>query len=125
MGQAIVKAARDRDLYLIWSSEIDNAIWVGLRDGLIEHLRATERQEPGRTAEERVARADRRGTSMLDCDWYGWDHEALTVGEGSPPDGWYHIRRDRLVEYAGALLADDEAAAVALLECWQRHDEPD
>lgn len=31
MGRAIVKAAPDRDLYLIWSTVVDNAIWVGTR----------------------------------------------------------------------------------------------
>jgi hypothetical protein len=127
VGQAIVKAAKDRDLYLIWSSVVDNAIWVGNRAELLEHLQREYRREhpdstpnPGKAPEDRVARADRTGSSMIDPECYRWDDEALTVMEGSPPDGWYHIRRERLAEYAEALLRDDEAAAVALLECWQR-----
>lgn len=132
MGQAIVKAAHDRDLYLIWSSIVDAPVWVGNRAELLEYLWHEYRMahpdstpNPGKAPEDRVARADRTGSSMISPAVYGWDDEALMVGEGSPSDGWYHIRRDRLVAYAEALLADDEAAAVALLECWRRHDEPD
>lgn len=120
MGQCILKAAPDRDLYLIWSTVVDNAIWVGDRTALVEHLR----EEYGRSSnfETRIARADRRGSSMLDYGFGRWDDEYLAVGEGSPMDGWYHLRRDRLVAYAEALLAGDDAAAVALLECYERID---
>src|SRR2546421_449164 len=111
VGQAVVKAAKDRDLYLIWSSIVDNAIWVGTRAELLDYLWREHRMahpdctpNAGSAPEDRVARADRTGSSMIAPAVYGWDDEALTVMEGSPPDGWYQIRRDRLVEYAEALL---------------------
>lgn len=130
MGQAIVKAAKDRDLYLIWSSVVDAPVWVGDRAELLEHLWDEYRREhpnstpnPGYGPEDRIARADRTGTSMIDPPVYGWDDDAIIVMEGSPDDGWYHIRRDRLADYAEALLRDDDAAATALLECFERFDE--
>jgi hypothetical protein len=118
-----VKCAPDGDLYLIWSSEIDNAIVAGDREGIIAYLLANEPQTSGLTAEERIARADERGTSMKDCDWYGWDDEYFQVMEHAPPwpdgpPGYWSIRRDRLAAYAEALLAEDEAAGWALME-WQ------
>jgi hypothetical protein len=123
VGEAVVKCAPDQDLYLIWSSQIDNAIVAGDREGIIEHLLANEPQTPGHTAEERLARADEHGTSMLDCRWYGWNDEYFRVMEHAPPRpagpaGDWHIRRDRLADYAEALLAEDEAAGWALME-WQ------
>jgi len=68
------------------------------------------------------AEADENGSSDRAMAFGWWDDEALLVMAGSPSDGWYHIRRERLVEYAEALLRKDDQAAVALLECWQRHD---
>jgi hypothetical protein len=122
VGEAIVKAAKGRDLYLIWSSVVENAIWVGDRTGLLEHLHGDgQPQYPGiPSAEDRIVRADETGSSAVAPPAYGWDDKYLRVMEGSPSDGWYHIRRDRLPAYAEALLRGDDAAAVALLECWQR-----
>lgn len=118
MGKCILKAAPDRDLYLIWSTVVDNAIWVGDRAELVEHLR--EDHGDSYYNEKRIDRADQFGSSMLDYGFGRWADEHLPVGEGSPDDGWYHLRRDRLAAYAEALLADDEASAVALLECFHR-----
>jgi hypothetical protein len=127
MGQAIVKCAPDRDLYLIWSSVVDCAVWVGDRAGLHKHLwHEYERQhpesipKPGSSPDDRIARADRSGTSMIDPPVYGWDDDALLVMEAAPREGhengYYEIRRDRLAAYAETLLTSDEAAGWALLD---------
>lgn len=64
-----------------------------------------------------MARADRLGTSARGpAGMYGWDDDAFQVGEASPHDGrWWELPRTNLVAYARALLAEDEAAAHALL----------
>jgi hypothetical protein len=123
MGRFVVKADRDRDLYLIWSTVVDAPIWVGDRAELVKELWAEYRREhphstpnAGHGPDARIRRADETGTSALDCDWYGWDDETFMVMAGAPDDGWYHLRRDRLADYAEALLRDDEAGARALLE---------
>lgn len=129
MGLAIVKCARNRELYLIWDSSVDNAAWVfENREELLDHLneeydQAALNGEVGDRANNpyvRVARADTTGTSMINPIEYHWDDGPLRVMEGAPehldgPDGDWFIGRDRLVEYAEALLAADtpEAEAVA------------
>lgn len=132
MGRFVIKAAKDRDLYLYWSTVVDAPIWVGDRAELADYLQGEYRADhphsipsPGHSPADRIARADRTGTSALDIATGAWDDETLIVMAGSPDDGWYHIRRDRLSDYAERLLADDEAGAQALLECFKRHDEPD
>lgn len=129
MGRAIVKCARNRELYLIWDSSVDNAAWVfENREELLDHLneeydQAAMNGKVGDRANNpyvRVARADSTGTSMIDPIEYDWDDEKLRVMEGAPPsldgpDGDWWIRRDRLVAYAEAILAadTDEEMAVA------------
>lgn len=115
MGQAVVKAARDRDLYLVWSSIVDAPVAVGNRAEMVEYVRQEWRLELER-AEAALVRADENGSSDRAIRFGHWDDDTLPVREGSPDDGWYHVRRDRLVAYAEALLRDDEAAATALLE---------
>lgn len=124
MGQVVVRAARDRDLYLVWSSVVDAPVAVGKRDWMVRYAKKEWRLRPA-DAEAALARADRDGSSDRAIRFGWWDDEFLPVVEGSPPDGWYHIRRDRLVSFAEALLREDEQDATALLECWQRFDDPD
>lgn len=123
MGQAIVKAAPDRDLYLVWSSVVDAPVWVGDRETALTELRNEPRWAPH--VDEAMDRADRLGSSDRAVKFGWWDDEYLPVMEGSPRDGWYHLPRSRLVEFAEALLREDEAGAQALLVCWHRNGDPD
>jgi hypothetical protein len=123
VAQTIVRAARDSDLYIVWSSIVDAPVAVGHRAEMVAYAANEWRLDPD-AAEAAVVRADTNGSSDRVMRFGWWDDEHLLVMEGSPTDGWYHISRDRLVEYAEALLRDDDQAAVALLKCWQRHDEP-
>lgn len=126
MGRMIVKAERDRDLYLIWSSVVDAPICIGTRQELLDYYREKEGGDGVRRAERAFVQADERGSSAhagIRAGW--WEDEELRVMEGSPDDGWYHLPRARLTEYAEALLRDDDEAAQALLVCWQRHGEDD
>lgn len=125
MGRAVVKTAKDRDQYLIWSSVVDApVVGPGTRAEMAEYLLIQDRVRwrPDEV-EATLARADENGSSDRVIRFAWWDDDPLPVGEGSPSGGWYHLRRDRLPAYADALAADDDAAAQALLECWQRYGE--
>lgn len=116
MGQAIVKCARDRDLYLIWSSIVDNAIWVfDNREELVKHLVDEGYSSPGAS----VRRADENGSSDRAIRFAWWDDDELQVMEGAPPcpdgpDGYWSIRREHLTAYAEAILAAEDDAALAV-----------
>lgn len=124
MGQAVVKTTRDRDMYIVWSSIVDAPVYVGDRAAMVQYVQQEWRLDADR-AEAALVRADTEGTSDRAIKFGHWDDDYLPVMEGSPRDGWYHIARDRLSAYADALLAGDEPAATALLECYRRHDEDD
>lgn len=125
MGEYVVKAARDVDLYLIWSTVTDSAHYIGTRDEIREFRWAQYKADhpncdprDGFSPDDSMRRADETGTSAIaPAGVYGWDDEAFHVGEAAPhqPGWWFEIPRADLVAYAEALIADDEAAAHALL----------
>lgn len=124
MGEFVVKASPDVDLYLIWSTITDCPYYVGTREEIREHLWDEYRSEhphstpqPGYSPDDRMARADEHGTSaQAPAGMYGWDDEAFSIREVVPDDGhWYELPRVNLVAYARALLDEDEPAAHALL----------
>ncbi len=88
--------------------------------GALTNVMVAETKQGRRWAEAHVARADEHGSSDRAVGFGRWDDEHLSVVSGSPDDGWYHLRRVRLGEYMDALDRDDEAAAQAVLECWER-----
>ncbi len=117
MGQAIIRTAPGRDLYLVWSSIVDAPVAVGTRTEMVEYARREWRLEEER-AEAAVVRADELGTSDRTFDTGGWEDEELPVFNGwNLEPGWWYVRRDRLVEFAEAILRDDDAAVTALLHC--------
>lgn len=125
MGQCIVKVAPDVDRYVVWSSIVDAPVsYSCTREQALAWAVEDWRERPDQ-AEAHVARADKYGSSDRAVGFGRWDDEHLTVMEGSPDDGWYHLRRDRLGAYMDALDRDDVPAAQALLECWERFDEGD
>lgn len=127
MPQIVLKTDRDRDQYLIWSTVVHAPVaGPGSRGQAANHLLSKARTRyTADEVEAILARVDANGSSDRVVRFGWWDDETLPVVVGSPDDGWYRIRRDRLGAYADALLADDDAAAQALLERWQRHDEDD
>lgn len=76
MGQAIVKAAKDLDLYLVWSSVVDAPIFVGDRESVLAELRAEPRWAP--YVDEAMERADRLGSSARGPFVYGWGRRSAT-----------------------------------------------
>jgi hypothetical protein len=117
MGQMILKVSRERDLYMVWSSVVDNAVWVGTKDELVEGLVQEEakriREQIGREFE----RADERGTSARAFVRGGFeDTDTLLVREldGLPPWGGKLHRKD-FEAYAEALMVEDNAEAARLV----------
>ena len=74
MPQFIIKADRERDAYIEWSTVVEAPIAIGTRADFVAE-----------SAEERMARTDTQGTSARWYDWLpptqqegGWDdHEGL------------------------------------------------
>lgn len=66
MGTVIIKAAKDRDLYLEWSSVVEAPTLVGTREEILNHLNTPRPGQYWATPEEneaRLARADANGSS--------------------------------------------------------------
>lgn len=62
----LVKCRKVEDFYVAWSEETEAPVWYGT---------AAEARKEGYT-EERIARADRTGTSSIP-GFYAWDHDCL------------------------------------------------
>ncbi|WP_067574461.1 hypothetical protein [Nocardia acidivorans] len=112
MGFFIIKAAPQVDLYAEWSTSSDQWTFVGTRAELLEYLH--EQPDSG-NAEDRVQRADDRGSSYrtinpnADNDQMPgtWSSTGLTV-QGIDGFGW--LPRPRLADYLRALYNDDPDA---------------
>jgi len=71
MPQYILKADRDRDLYVVWSTVVDNAVWAGTRAEL-------EAEPDYDTSADRMARVEVTGTSARDGTG-SWSEPTLWV----------------------------------------------
>lgn len=108
MGRCVIKAAREADLYLEWSSVVDACTRVGTR----AEFRA------GGHSQEALERADRTGTSDRVARLGHWDDEPLGVGttEHRRQEGVLLLARTDLAAFARFLSAGDSQAAEALLK---------
>lgn len=73
MPQFIIKADRERDAYIEWSTVVDAPVAIGTRADFLAE-----------SAEERMARTDAQGTSARGYNWLpptqqegGWDDDGL------------------------------------------------
>lgn len=115
MGEFVIKANPKDDLYVIWSTVVDDVTWIGTRAQVVEHL--TTEFGVRFNAEEHAARADENGSSVQWSRTGFWDDEAIWVMGTRPEDSveHYELPRVNLTAYAHALLIDDIPAAQALL----------
>jgi hypothetical protein len=122
VGRYIMKASKDDDLYVEWSSVVDDAIFVGTREEMFAHLvREDAASHPGfapiqgNRAEDRLLRCDETGTSY-EHKWPSgngpegsWTDSTVQIGqEGTIP-------RDKLCEYALAMKRNDMEARDKLI----------
>lgn len=96
----IMKAARDQDLYIGWSTMCEAPECLGTRAEFLAHG-----VDP-----ERLDRADVRGTSFIDFDFGGWDTENLIAEQRGL------LPRRHLAAYAELWLDGHHDKAFDLLE---------
>ena len=101
MPRYLMKVAPDQDLYVEWSTVVDNITWAGTREELLVFARS-ERWKGD--VEERIARTDREGTSAMFFDEPpqegSWDDAQLLVTNDSERDGYFWLDRADLAAYA-------------------------
>lgn len=112
MAEFVIKPIKSRDEYVLWSTVVNAPTGYGNRARILAHLEQQWRLEhpnadpkPGHTPADRLARADRTGTSCLDADFGGWGHHRL-IYESSG-----YLPR-RLLFRAAELLAKGREAKV-------------
>lgn len=102
MPRYIVKVNKDEDKYIVWSTVIDGPVLFADRAGLLEDPMSPE------AAPERIARADRNGTSA-NWPWvepenqlFGWNDEYFSSMEISldydHANYFYDLPRSRLTD---------------------------
>lgn len=96
----LVKAARDRDLYVGWSNICEMPAGMWTREEALAYG----------FPRSRLDRADANGSSDLSCGDGHWDDKGFIAEQR----GW--LRRDRVGDYAQRYLAGDQSAAFDLLE---------
>lgn len=100
----ILRTRPDRDQYIVWSNIAGGPTYVGTRADLLGLAGCNEVD----AVEQRIARADRNGSSSYLRDgWYA-DHGLLYDDRG-----W--ILRSDLAAFADAIAAGDQVAADALI----------
>jgi hypothetical protein len=109
MPRIVIKPERDLDLYVGWSTIVEAPVWHGPRDEVLGYLAAEAIRYPSDPAEDRLARADRTGTSAYDGDG-GWDDEGFIYEQR----GW--LPRRHLAEMCRLLEAGNDAGVWDLLE---------
>lgn len=123
MGRIIIKAARDRDLYVEWSSVVEAPTAIGTRAEMLDYL--TRYGEGRSDPAERLDRADATGTSALRDPMSTYDGPLdgawEDVGMIVEQRGW--LLRDRFADFAEKYAGGDLDGAYALLEPFE-DDEP-
>ena len=104
----LVKAAPDKDLYVLWSNSCDMPAGVWSRETAIEYG----------FPPSRLDRADENGSSATNGYTTGhWDDAGFIAEQR----GW--LKRERLGDYAVEYLHGDRQAAYALLEPFEGESE--
>lgn len=105
MGSVVLKLAPDLDEYVMWTTNCDSpASTIGDRESMVAYLVEYYDNTP-EEAEERVARADRCGTSMMMKGWGRWGCKGFIVYEAVAGHAPRWLPRENL---RGFCLADDE-----------------
>ena len=109
MPSLILKASPEEDWYVSWSTVVDAPV----------DIPGTRQEYAAKYGEERVARAERIGTSMWHPDaptqWFAFDDDGIVMtAEGNPIAGQGWINRSDLRAYVEAMVADDQAGMLAV-----------
>ena len=115
MGRYIIKAAKDRDLYMEYSTIVEAPTMIGTRAEILRELLRSHDPRAG-TPGVRLDRADETGTSALrdpastyDGPLDGeWSDTGLIIEQR----GW--LPRDRFADFLDAYLVDEDKAYALL-----------
>lgn len=110
MKHTIIKVDLDADLFMVWSSGVDNAVYIGSR-GQVEEAWADlgNKSEVGPLLDL----AEKTGTSHP-RGHFGWTDNGAVVHNG--PEGW--LPRNNFRDFAEAMRVDNAAATRALVEAF-------
>lgn len=116
MPSYVVKPARDRDCYVIWSEIVDAPTHIGTRTETEAVLKQRGDWDDG----GRLDRADRNGSSAL---WpepgkpiYGWDDDGFMVANTFPDHPFRWLPRANLEPFVRAVDEDRLDEALTLTE---------
>jgi len=115
MGRIVIKPDRDEDFYVGWSTIVEAPIWFGSRADALKCIIQDHRESggPADPPEERLARADRYGSSIKPEANYGfgyWDDDGFIYEQRGV------LPRKYLIEACRLLAADDDPGVWDLLE---------
>jgi hypothetical protein len=116
MGSIVLKMHPDLDEYVMWSTNCDSPVsTVGDRESLVAYLIEYYDDSPGE-AEERVARADRTGTSRMMRGWGRWNCSGFIVYEAMGEHAPRWLPRANLAAFCYADDNDNMRNKLALTE---------
>ncbi|MFF7198260.1 hypothetical protein ACFZAM_31695 [Streptomyces sp. NPDC008079] len=105
MGRAVIRAAPDADLYMVYSTTVQSVTVIGTREELAE-----EGVRP-----DEFERADRFGSSSYRRRGY-WQSPPLSMTASTRQDSpWYLLERRDFAEYARLMTENQDTEAEALL----------
>lgn len=105
MPRFLMKVAPKEDLYMLWSTVVDSPVWAGTAD----EARASCKVNEFETAEERLALANRFGTSAVENPdslspiiWYdsGWQRGDFVVQDFWTDQCFRILPADKFGEFA-------------------------
>ncbi|MFB7858723.1 hypothetical protein [Rhodococcus qingshengii] len=108
MGTCIIKVSKNRDLYMKWSSVVDNCTFIGTRQELLDNGEATP---------EDIDLADRTGTSARTLSEGGWESRGMLVMETETREHTEGLRlkREDFEEYTELMLKNRRKEAEDIL----------
>lgn len=106
MGRAIIKVSHDEDLYMKFSTIVDDITVIGTREEFLQEG----------VTEQEMQRADELGSSSY-RNRGTWEAEGLEVRSPETRElGFYLLPREKFAEYAHLMLEDKDAEAEALMQ---------
>lgn len=100
MPSYVIKCDRDSDRYVYWSTIVEAPHMHGTREQVARYLLFFDANGSSAAVEQRMARADRNGTSSLDR-FYDWDDSSLIMEQRGL------LPRERLWEFCEIYFSDD------------------
>lgn len=120
MPRYLLKPNTDRDEYVYWSTIVDCPVTgVMTREEMKGHLlrgKGLTQPHTDTEAEERLARTDENGHSLIDWDGNGWGTSELVRVEHGDYDRTGTVAHEDIADLTRAMEANDWATVEKLVE---------